>query len=207
MRYLFLIMMFFASSLHADTPGKFDYYIAAFSWNSGWCKVDGDYKNANQCKMGSGLAFTMHGLWPQNKEGWPEFCQSNTPNPSRSDTKNMVSLFGSSGSAWHQWDKHGRCSGLSYQEYYALTQKIFDGFHQPAILNAIEQPLQVTSQVIEDAIIEANPKLSSASIAVICKKGEFVEARICYDRDFEPMACLGNAADDCAYAPEILPVR
>ena len=33
--------------------------------------------------------------------------------PSRRESQQMADIMGSGGLAWHQWQKHGRCSGLS----------------------------------------------------------------------------------------------
>ncbi len=196
-----------ACALNADTAGDFDYYILSLSWNAGWCEVEGNAKGAESCEKGQDRAFSMHGLWPQYHDGWPQFCSTHQSNPSRAETGRQAELFGSSGSAWHQWNKHGRCTGLSYQDYYATAQTMFDEFQQPEIFMQITKPLEIAPNVIEDAIIEANPELTGEGIAVICKSGALIEVRVCYDREFEPMACVGNAARDCSYSPEVMPVR
>lgn len=196
-----------AHASYADRAGDFDYYILSLSWNAGWCEVEGNAKGAKTCIDDEKRAFTLHGLWPQYNDGWPQFCSTTHRNPSRAETGRQSDLFGSSGSAWHQWNKHGRCTGLSYQDYYATSQTMFDAFVQPEIFMQISTPLEIATNLIEDAINEANRELTSEGIAVICKSGALVEVRVCYDRDFEPMACIGNAARDCSYSPEVMPVR
>ncbi len=195
-----------ANSAFAEhESGVFDYYILALTWNSGWCEIEGNRKNAPQCDQSRD--FTLHGLWPQYKEGWPEYCQSARANPSRAETRRQSGLYGTSGSAWHQWNKHGRCTDMNYQEYYARSKTLIDEFQTPRIFFEVNQALDVTPEVIESAIIEANPDLTADGISVICKNGFFTEARICLDRNFEPTSCLGRAANDCSYSPTLLPIE
>ncbi len=194
-----------ASPSLADQAGEFDYYLLALSWNSGWCAIEGARKEAPQCVDEPKAGFTLHGLWPQYKDGWPEFCSSSKPNPPRGVTRDQAETFGSSGAAWHQWNKHGRCSGLGYPEYYTLSEKLLNRYRAPEILMQIDEPLKVAPEVIEDAMRETYPELTGDKMAVICRDGKFQELRICLDKDFEPTSCLGRAARDCEYAPEVLP--
>ena len=194
-----------AAALYADRAGDFDYFVLALSWNEGWCALEGEKKGAPQCDEQRG--FTLHGLWPQYEEGWPEFCQTSKPNPSRTQTAKQAELFGTSGSAWHQWNKHGRCTGLSHEDYYALSKDAFQAFEQPKVLLELPKAFEVPVEVIEDAIIEANPTYSRDGISVVCRNGLLTEVRICFDRALEPQACLGRTVQDCSYAPEILPIE
>lgn len=189
----------------ADQAGEFDYYILALSWNAGWCDIEGTRKGAPQCVDEPRAGFALHGLWPQYEDGWPEFCATANPNPPRSVTRDEAEIFGSSGSAWHQWNKHGRCTGLSYEAYYDASETLWERYQAPEIFMKIDEPLTVAPEVIEDAMEATYPDLQGDEMAVICKKGVFQELRICLDKDFEPTTCLGKAALDCDYSPEILP--
>lgn len=194
-----------AAPAFAKDAGDFDYYILALSWNSGWCAIEGTAKDAPQCVDAPKSGFALHGLWPQNKQGWPEYCQSGRANPPRSVTRDLASLYGSSGAAWHQWDKHGSCTGLSYQDYYARSADLLAEYATPEIFLQIDEPLKIAPSVIEDAMHERYPELDGDEISVVCKNGIFQELRICLDKNFEPTTCLGDAARDCEYSPEVLP--
>ena len=106
-----------------DVAGRFDHYVLSLSWSPAWCAREGAESGARQCAPGRRLGFTVHGLWPQHETGWPADCPSARPDPSRRETAAMADLMGSGGLAWYQWKKHGRCSGLPAQDYFALTRR------------------------------------------------------------------------------------
>ncbi len=193
------------SLAHADVAGDFDYYILALSWNSGWCEIEGERKGAPQCHDQPREGFVLHGLWPQYKNGWPEYCSTSNPNPSRRVTNEKAEIYGSAGSAWHQWNKHGRCTGLNFQDYYDISEKLTEEYQAPEIFFEIEEPLNISPSAIEEAMEETYPSLNGDTMAIICKQGIFQEIRICLDKEFEPTDCLGRAAEDCRYSPEFLP--
>lgn len=196
-----------AAPIAADQAGDFDYYVLALSWNAGYCALEnGDLPEI--CDKKYDYGFRLHGLWPQNTNGYPEFCQSSARNPSRQETAARAELFGSAGFAWHQWNKHGRCSGLSAAEYYDQAGFLFERFAQPEIFRQIDRPFNIDADVIEQAVIEANPALFDAAMAVTCRDDVFYELRICLDRnDFHPIPCAGALVRDCPGAPEFLPIR
>lgn len=176
--------------------GDFDYWVLSLSWSPSWCASEGDSADA-QCTPGARRGFIVHGLWPQNEVGWPEYCTNDAPNPSRRDSAQMADLMGSASLAFYQWRKHGRCSNLSGREYYATTRKAAQAVTVPAVFSVIDRPLQVSVPVIEDAFIEANPALTRDGITVTCRSGALAEVRICLDRDMRPRDCAPDAARDC----------
>ena len=99
--------------------GAFDYYVLALSWSPNWCAREGDARGAEQCERD--LGWSLHGLWPQYTAGWPAFCPSPEAPPSRSATRAMSDIMGSSGLAWHQWRKHGTCTGDSAADYFSKS--------------------------------------------------------------------------------------
>lgn len=175
----------------------FDYYVLAISWNAGFCELEGRAKGYDQCTDDEKQGFVLHGLWPQYEDGWPEYCNSPEKNPSRQETGAMADIMGSGGSAWHQWNKHGRCTGLSSEDYYSLSREAFDEFATPEVLMKVEDDLKIVPSVIEDATLEANPELHANEVTIICQRNVFVEARICLNKDLEPTECLGRARNDC----------
>ena len=58
--------------------------------------------------------------------------------PSRKMTRDMVDIMGSSGLAWHQWKKHGSCSGLSAAEYFAKSREAYGTITQPKVLYRLD---------------------------------------------------------------------
>lgn len=197
-----------ALPLAAQADEGFDYYVMALSWNAAWCSREGDAREADQCDVRHDHGFTLHGLWPQHERGWPQFCRTQKRDPSRKMTRDMVDIMGSSGLAWHQWKKHGRCTGLSASDYFALSREAYGRINRPEILRRISKPLDVAPKVIEDAFLEANSDLTPRGVTVTCKSGHLAEIRICYDKKLNLRTCSADVARDCnRKAITILPIR
>lgn len=160
----------------------FDFYVLSLSWSPSYCQAEGDPANRQQCKRGNPLGFVTHGLWPQFERGYPESCGSSEPErvPDALVRRNL-DLFPSAGLMGHQWRKHGSCSGLSQQDYFAVVRAAQSRITIPDTLGKDEQP--VSPQAVEDAFATANPGLSKRDMAVTCKEGLIREIRICLTKD------------------------
>ncbi|MBL4916054.1 ribonuclease T2 family protein [Szabonella alba] len=180
-----------------DRAGDFDYYVMALSWSSNWCALEGDARGEDQCLPGRDLGFTLHGLWPQHETGWPEWCRTGQRDPSRRESAAMADIMGSGGLAWYQWKKHGRCSGLPPQDYFALSRDAFDAVRMPEVFSKVTQDLELPARVIEDAFLEADPRLTRDMVTVTCRAGLVQEVRICLTRDLEPRDCGRDVRRDC----------
>ena len=86
-------------------------------------------------------------------------------------TRDMIDIMGSSGLAWHQWKKHGSCSGLSAEEYFAKSRKANRTITQPKFLNRLDELVRVLASVIEDAFVQLNPFLERDMITITCRQG------------------------------------
>ncbi len=207
----FLMVLLFSAGLaraDGDRPGEFDYYVMALSWSPTWCALEGDRRGSPQCEDDADFGWVLHGLWPQFERGWPSNCRTSERNPSRADTREEADLFGSSGSAWHQWNKHGRCSGLSADDYYALSREAYGRINRPALLRKLEDPIRLPASVIEQAFLEANPGLKANQITITCKADRIQEARICLTRDLELRGCGSDVSRDCRMTDALLdPIR
>jgi ribonuclease T2 len=195
-----------------NQAGDFDYYVLSLSWNAAWCAAEGDRRNAPQCDpqtaLGQNIGFTLHGLWPQHTRGWPEYCTSAERDPSRAQTAAMADIMSSGGLAWHQWKKHGRCSGLDSAAYFALAREAWEAVKRPEILRRIDNPIRLSPKVIEHAFIEANPRLTPDGVTVTCKDRTIREVRICLTKSLVPRPCTGETARDCAISdPLFQPMR
>lgn len=191
-----------------ERAGAFDYYVAALSWSAAWCELEGDARGEPQCAPGQGITFVLHGLWPQYERGWPSFCRSVERDPSRAETRAAADVFGGAGAAFYQWKKHGRCSGLSARDYFALARRVKDSLRTPPVLAGVRQPLEVPPVVIEGAFLEANPHLSRDMVTVTCRDGLIHELRICLTRELQPRRCGDDVLRDCRLPRAVLlPVR
>jgi ribonuclease T2 len=199
---------FAATSARADgeKAGAFDYYVLSLSWSPTFCALEGAARGNPQCDRA--LGWVLHGLWPQYESGWPSFCRSAFRNPSRADTAAMADIMGSSGSAWHQWNKHGACSGLSPDDYYALARRAYDAVTRPAALRKLTRAVKVPADVIEEAFLTANPEWQADMITITCKSSRIQEARLCLTRDLTPRTCGADVIRDCAMRDALFdPIR
>ena len=114
-----------AAPARADPEG-FDYWVLSLSWSPNWCALEGRAAGSPQCAEGAGFGWVLHGLWPQYEEGWPDWCRTRWPDPSSAQTAAMADVMGSAGAAWHQWGKHGSCSGVSAEEYFSLSREAYE---------------------------------------------------------------------------------
>ncbi|KGJ11353.1 ribonuclease T [Paracoccus versutus] len=191
---LIAFLLLAPAALAQDIAGRFDYYVLSLSWSPSWCRAERD---AEQCASGRKLGFVVHGLWPQYERGWPEYCRTEARDPPRRETRAMADVMGTGGLAWHQWKKHGRCSGLPARDYFALTREAAARIALPETLRRLDRDVTLPAQVIEDAFIEANPGLARDGITVTCRARALQEIRICLTRDLQPRACAEDARRDC----------
>ncbi|MEL6197170.1 MAG: ribonuclease T2 [Pseudomonadota bacterium] len=204
---LLTLALFAAAPAPADEAGRFDYYVLALSWQPSWCAREGDERDAPTCEAGSAAGFTLHGLWPQHHNGWPEYCRNSQRDPSRRETAEMADIMGSPGLAWHQWKKHGRCSGLSSEAYFATARRAYDDTIRPSLLREIGRTVKIDPAVIENAFLDVNPRMTPASVVVTCARAYIAEVRICLSKDLVPRPCTGPAARACKRSSTLPPLR
>ena len=201
-----LVLLPGAARAEGERAGDFDYWVLALSWSPTWCALEGEDRGSPQCDRA--LGFVLHGLWPQYERGWPSFCRTGERDPSRGETAAMADIMGDPGSAWHQWRKHGRCSGLSARDYFALARTAFAQVTPPPQLMALDEPVAIPARVIEDAFLAANPGLSRDMVTITCRDGRIQEARVCLSRDLTPRRCGDDVIRDCRLTDALLdPVR
>jgi ribonuclease T2 len=203
MRKLFagLMAAFIAAAPVAEAgnnkAGVFDYYVLSLSWSPNWCLAEGDSRKSEQCESGSGHGWIMHGLWPQFHRGYPAFCQTAERPPSRGMTAKMADVMGTAGLAWHQWKKHGTCTGLSAAAYYQLSRDAYARVVRPAIFRKLERKVMLPASVVEDAFLESNPDMSADGITITCRNNQIQEARICLSKSLAPVPCGQDVVRDC----------
>ena len=191
-----------------DKAGQFDYYVMALSWSPNWCELEGDAKGSDQCAARHDQGWILHGLWPQYHRGFPSYCRTSERAPSRGQANAMADIMGTGGLAWHQWKKHGVCSGLSSAAYYELSRKTYASVKRPEIFRKLTKDIKLPASVVQDAWLKANPNLEANGITITCKKGHIQEARICLSRDLKPVPCGQDVVRDCRMKDAVFtPVR
>ncbi|TCP44423.1 ribonuclease T2 family protein [Rhodovulum marinum] len=198
MRWLVLLILTATfTRAEGEAAGVFDYYVLSLSWSPTWCALEGDRRGSPQCADDSGHGWVLHGLWPQYERGWPSYCATEERNPSRAETGEMADIMGSSGAAWHQWNKHGRCSGLSAEEYYTLSRRAYQAVNRPEVFRQLPDDVRLPAAVVEEAFLQANPDWRPDMVTVTCKAGRIQEVRLCLTRELKPRLCGADVVNDC----------
>jgi ribonuclease T2 len=123
-------------------------------------------------------------------------------------TEGMADIMGTSGLAWHQWNKHGSCSGLSPADYYDLAREAYGLVTRPDVFMQLRDPIALPASVVEEAFIAENDGLDPPEITITCQDGYIQEARICLTRDLELRRCGADVVRDCSLEDALFePVR
>jgi ribonuclease T2 len=183
-----------------NQPGHFDFYVLALSWSPSYCEASAERAPERardpQCG-GRPFAFVVHGLWPQYEHGFPAFCQTPAPRLDRAIVGSALDMMPSPRLIFHEWDRHGTCSGLTATEFFDSVRKARATVKVPAAYNDLEKPVMAAPGDIADAFIKANPGLSHEGLAVVCDGKRLNEVRICMNKDFSFRDCPEVARRTC----------
>lgn len=199
--FLFAIVAFAQTpDRRQGEPGKFDYYVLALSWSPSYCEAARerapDRAPDRQCG-GRPYSFVVHGLWPQYEQGFPSYCQVPAPRLDRSIVGNALELMPSPRLVFHEWDRHGTCSGMSPHAYFETVRKARAVVKIPSDYLALEKPTVVTPDEVADAFIKANPGLTRANMAIACDRKRLTEIRVCLTREFSFRDCAEVTRRSC----------
>jgi ribonuclease T2 len=190
-------------------PGQFDYYLLVLSWSPSFCadSAERDPSRAArnpQCGPRP-FSFVVHGLWPQYEQGFPEFCQVPAPRLNRNIVSEMLDLMPAPNLIFHEWDRHGTCSGLSPNAYFETIRKARAVVKIPPQYIDLPSALTVAPAEVEEAFVEANPGLKPESISISCGSRRLDEVRICMSRDLQFRGCEEIARRTCRRDKLVMP--
>ena len=191
--FLFAVVAFAQTpDRRQNTPGQFDFYVLALSWSPSYCEAARerapDRAPDRQC-AGRPYSFVVHGLWPQYERGFPSYCQVPAPRLNRNIVGSALEMMPSPRLVFHEWDRHGTCSGLSPHAYFEAMRKARAVVKIPDDYIALEKPITVEPGEVADAFLKANPSLTRDSMAVACDHKRLTEIRICLTREFAFRDC------------------
>jgi len=183
-----------------NAPGEFDFYVLSLSWSPSYCEASaerGSRRSADLQCGGRPFAFVVHGLWPQYERGFPEYCKVPAPRLNRAIVGAMLDLMPSPRLVYHEWDKHGTCSGLSASAYFETVRKARAAVKIPETYLDHEKPTMVSPGDVTVAFLNANPGLTHQQIAVTCDSKRLSEVRICMSKEFAFKDCPETARRAC----------
>jgi ribonuclease T2 len=208
--FLFAVVAFAQSGQYRgqdrrqNTPGAFDFYVLALSWSPSYCeatqeRATGRAQDRGQDQQCGGrpFSFVVHGLWPQYEQGFPAFCQVPAPRLDRNIVGNMLDLMPSPKLIFHEWDRHGTCSGLPARGYFEAVRKARAVTKIPAEYLEPDKPIMVTPDEVTEAFLKANPGMPRTAIAIACDSKRLSEVRICLAKDFSFHDCAELTRRTC----------
>jgi ribonuclease T2 len=106
---------------------------------------------------------------------------------------------------FHEWDRHGTCSGLSARGYFETVRKARAAVKIPPEFLDVKSELTVTPDEVEEAFTKANPGLTRGGMAVGCDSKRLQEIRICLTRDLAFRECAEVERRSCRRAKLVMP--
>lgn len=190
-------------------PGQFDYYLLVLSWSPSFCADSAERDPARSARNPQcgprPFSFVVHGLWPQYERGFPEFCQVPAPRLNRNIVSEMLDLMPAPNLIFHEWDRHGTCSGLSPNAYFETIRKARAVVKIPPQYLDLPSALMVTPEEVGEAFIKANPGLKPESMSISCGSRRLDEVRICMSRDLQFRSCEDIVRRSCRRDKLIMP--
>lgn len=200
--------LLFPAALCFSTPSSsqaFDYWVLALSWSPEYCKTGRDPSEGEaQCALPRG--FIVHGLWPQNEDGYPEHCSARAPVPDEL-VERMASLMPDAGLVRHQWKKHGTCSGLEPEAYFERTEQAVASVRLPDKFMSTRANQRISKTQLEKAFLDLNPGWTPEAVTIECRSHYLTELRLCLDPDLKPRACGPEVGDICERELIVRPKR
>jgi ribonuclease T2 len=118
----------------------------------------------------------------------------------------MLDIMPSTQLIEHEWDKHGTCSGLSADDYFAKVRAAFTAVRIPDAFMQPKAAFTTSLDEIVSAFTAANPRIDRSALAVECKS-ELDEVRICLDKQLSPRTCGSDVRSACKGKVGVPPLR
>ena len=189
---LFFFVFIFASSYDeaeakgerkGAVPGSFDFYVLSLSWSPSFCQSAGADRSPEQCKKGANKGFVLHGLWPQDEDGYPSSCTPAEQNLSKYDLEAGAGLYPEQWLVKYQWRRHGTCSGEAPEQYFRMVKTAMERIRVPDGFKSVDASRTDVPAEIEKLFSDANPGLTADMISVSCRDKLMQDVRICFSRN------------------------
>jgi len=106
----------------------------------------------------------------------------------------MLNFMPTRGLIQHEWQKHGTCSGLTAQDYFASVEQAYRRVQVPEQYPRLnhEQRLSVTD--LEKSFADANHAPPQA-FRISCHAGELVSLEVCMDKKLQYQNCTQSVRE------------
>jgi ribonuclease T2 len=165
-------------------------YTLALSWSPEYCRGrETRSADRRQCSGAAGrFGFIVHGLWPEGRGTWPQWCPAPRQPTSRDLAPNLC-MTPSAALLVHEWAKHGACMVRTPGSYFKVTRILWSSLRWPDF-DRIAGDDALTAGDIRNAFAEANRYWEPEHVGlVVNERGWLEEMRLCYGRDFMPARC------------------
>ncbi len=165
-------------------------YTFALSWSPEFCKGrEMQARHRTQCSRRNGrFGFVAHGLWPESRGSWPQWCSATRTVPPAEARRNMC-MMPSARLIASQWAKHGSCMTRKPETYFKVTRILWNTLSFPG-MDRLSHDDELTAGKLRDAFVRTNPAWPRSAIGIdLNRRGWLEELRLCYDKDFMPKAC------------------
>jgi ribonuclease T2 len=188
-----------------SSQATFDYYLLTLSWAPEFCASNPSGRTSDECNPNKHMGLVVHGLWPQYNNGkWPQDCAS-TPPVSSATVNHMMPIMPGSSLIQHEWAKHGTCSGLSVDQYFAAIDKLYNKLNVPDDFKKPPSGATASPSDIEQKFATAN-QAPQGAFRVSCPQNAFSAVEICLTKDFQYQACPDTVKECRASQVKVLPV-
>ena len=169
-------------------------YTLAVIWAPEYCHGHADDPSARiECGGGNSFGWTLHGLWPDGVgPEWPQYCKAATLLPPATLRRNLCATP-SAQLLQHEWAKHGTCTGLAPDAYFAKSTGMYARLRWPDMAR-LSHERQSTAGSLAQAIAAANPGIRAEAIRVTAdRQGWLDQIWFCLDRQMAYTRCRANS--------------
>ncbi|MBA4096112.1 MAG: ribonuclease [Rhodospirillum sp.] len=173
-----------------DSP-TVTHYVLALSWQPGFCRFNVDKPECRDLDSADFAAtnLTVHGLWPNDgPSSGPSYCNVDAATKALDESKSWCELPRPKMTAEtrtalapampgtasclerHEWIKHGTCSGLEAEDYFADTLRLAAAVQATGFGEAIAANIgqNVTPRQLSNAFEAVFGAGSSKALTLVC---------------------------------------
>jgi ribonuclease T2 len=203
-RYGVAMLAAFALATCGDSF-SISHYVLALSWQPGFCELHADRPECHALEKADFAAthLTIHGLWPNNGPGaGPSYCGIDDstkaledagywcelPEPEMTDATRADLSAAMPGTVSclerHEWVKHGTCTGIEADEYFANTVHLAKAAQATRLAQVITGNVgrTVTPRQLRNAFEAEFDAGSSDALSLVCMERDgrryLIEIRI-----------------------------